>query len=569
MTRPLGSTRSLTGPDKPWHRPGRLAYARRRIRGILRPPITVDGPAPGSVVIERNQEVVTRDGTVLRVNVFRPPGDAAVPAIMATHPYGKDNLPRQGRRGRWRYSPQYRILRQAGPVAFSSLTTWEAPDPAWWVARGYAVVNCDLRGTGASDGVGALLSAQEGDDIHDLVEWAAAQPWCSGAVGMLGVSYLALSQWRAASTRPPSLRAIVPWEGFTDVYRGLLYPGGVREDGFLRLWTLGLRTTRQAYSLREESVARPLVDDFWRSLHPDLSRIDIPALVCGSFSDNNLHSRGSVAGFESIASAERHLYTHRGGKWAQFYSEEGTQAQRRFLDRHLRGLDVPALPVVRLEVRDRGDRVVEVRDEREWPLARTVWTPLHLSGHGLADHAPGDDGAISFAVRRGGARFDWIVPGDTELTGPMALRLHVGVTGADDADLVVGVEKWSGDTYLPFEGSYGYGRDRIAVGWQNVALRQLDVERSRPFQPVPACTTRRPVTAGEVVPVDIALGASSTLFHAGERLRLVVAGRWLAPRNPITGGFPAAYRTRRRGTLTLHWGPARPAHLLVPVIPRS
>ncbi|MFD9080597.1 CocE/NonD family hydrolase C-terminal non-catalytic domain-containing protein [Streptomyces erythrochromogenes] len=68
---------------------------------------------------------------------------------------------------------------------------------------------------------------------------------------------------------------------------------------------------------------------------------------------------------------------------------------------------------------------------------------------------------------------------------------------------------------------------------------------------------REPVPAGEVVPVDIALGASSTLFRAGEQLRLVVAGRWLSPRNPLTGQFPASYRTGTRGRCTLHWGPDR------------
>ncbi|WP_410091175.1 CocE/NonD family hydrolase C-terminal non-catalytic domain-containing protein [Streptomyces sp. adm13(2018)] len=77
--------------------------------------------------------------------------------------------------------------------------------------------------------------------------------------------------------------------------------------------------------------------------------------------------------------------------------------------------------------------------------------------------------------------------------------------------------------------------------------------RSRPFEPVPACLVREPVPAGEVVPVDLALGPSSTLFRAGEQLRLVVAGRWLSPRNPLTGQFPASYRTRSRGRCTLHW----------------
>ena len=58
---------------------------------------------------------------------------------------------------------------------------------------------------------------------------------------MLGVSYLAISQWEAAALRPPGLKAICPWEGFTDAYRDLMRPGGIREDGFVRMWSLGMR----------------------------------------------------------------------------------------------------------------------------------------------------------------------------------------------------------------------------------------------------------------------------------------------------------------------------------------
>ena len=116
-----------------------------------------------------------------------------MPVLLCAHPYGKDLLPRRiGRRSR--FSFQYRIMRQPTPVSFSTLTGWEAPDPNWWVVKGYAVVNCDLRGAGTSDGVAELLSRQEGEDTYDLIEWAAAQQWSSGKVGMLGVSCLAVSQ---------------------------------------------------------------------------------------------------------------------------------------------------------------------------------------------------------------------------------------------------------------------------------------------------------------------------------------------------------------------------------------
>ena len=76
---------------------------------------------------------------------------------------------------------------------------------------------CDLRGFGRSEGEGILLSDAEAQDYYDLIEWAAVQPWSSGRVGLNGVSYLALSQWKVAALRPPHLAAICPWEGFSDV----------------------------------------------------------------------------------------------------------------------------------------------------------------------------------------------------------------------------------------------------------------------------------------------------------------------------------------------------------------
>ncbi|BBZ12500.1 CocE/NonD family hydrolase [Mycobacterium branderi] len=553
--------------DRPWKRPGAVRYAVTRLRGFLRAPVDVYVPEPGAVVVHDDVAVTTRDGTVLRVNVYLPPDAGPFPVLLCAHPYGKDKLPKK--RGRGYAVPfQYRLLRQPSRLRFSTLTTWEAPDPAWWTAHGFAVVNCDLRGAGQSDGIGSLLSDQEGEDVYDLVEWAAEQPWSTGAVGMIGVSYLAISQWKAAALRPPHLRAIVPWEGFTDAYRDLARPGGIREVGFISIWSRGLKSARLKYRLSEEVSNRPLRDEFWRSLVPDLAKIEVPALICGSFSDNNLHSRGSMRGFEQIGSAERHLYTHRGGKWTTFYSESALQTQLAFLNRHLRDVPGEPLPRVRLEVRDDRDHIAQVRDETSWPPESTVWTALHLTDVGLRTDPAERDGSITFDTRSGGARFGWTVPADTEITGPMALRLFVEVAGGDDVDLFVGIEKWCGTTFVPFEGAYGFGRDRITCGWLKASMRALDETRSRPFEPVPRCDARDPLPAGQVVQVDIPLGPSATLFRAGEQLRLVVAGRWLWPRNPLTGQFPAAYERGPRTRCTLHWGPERDPRLLIPVIPR-
>ncbi len=552
--------------DRPWRRPGRLGYALAHLRGFAKPPVTVTEP-PGDIVVDRDAEVHTRDETVLRVNVFRPPGATPRPVIVCAHPYGKDNLP--ARRGnRWTYPMQYHMLRQPAPVTFSALTGWEAPDPAWWVAQGFAVVDADLRGCGHSEGTGKLFSQQESEDVYDIVQWAGSQPWSDGRVAMLGVSYLAISQYEGAAERPPALRAICPWEGFTDAYQDLAYPGGVREKGFLRVWSTMLRrTARVAYDVRRMQDVHPLRDEFWRSVVPDLSAIRVPMLVCGSFSDHNLHSRGSIRAFTHSNSAHARLYTHRGGKWATFYSEPARAEQLAFIRGALDGA-LDQTRSVRLEVREDRDTVTAVREEAEWPLARTRWQRLYLAGAGvLSTKAPQMPGSASFRTRSRAAAFTWMVRDDVELTGPMAARLWLDLYGCEDANLFVGVEKWCDGRFVPFEGSYGYGRDRVTTGWQRVSLRTLDPELSQPWEPVPTCADPKPLRPGEIVAVDVAMGPSATLFRAGDQLRLVVAGRWLAPRNPLFGQFPAAYANSGHGRVTLHWGPNHDAHLLVPVIP--
>lgn len=555
--------------DRPWRRAGTLRYALSRIRGVVKPAVTVISLS-ADIHIDRDVSVATRDGTVLRINVFRDRDDVARPVILSIHPYGKDNLPtRRGRNST--FSVQYRAIRQPQPVTFSTLTGWEAPDPAWWTGHGFTVVNADSRGCGHSEGTGKLLSAQEADDTYDLVQWLAEQPWCDGRVVMLGVSYLAISQYAVAALQPPALRAICPWEGFTDAYRDLMFPGGVRETGFSRLWSRNLsRSTRQSYDFAAMQGDHPLRDEFWRSLVPDLSAIKVPMLLCGSFSDNSLHSRGTMRAFTHTGSGHARLYTHRGGKWTTFYSDAALAEQLKFFRDVLDG--APGSRSVRLEVREDRDTITAVRDEADWPLARTRWRPLYLGGHlatakTLAADAPTKAGRVTFQTRSRAAAFTWTVPADIELTGPMAARLWVELNGCDDANLFVGVEKWRDGRFVGFEGSYGYGRDRVTTGWQRVSLRALDHNLSEPWEPVAACTEPQPVCTGEVVAVDVALGPSATLFRAGEQLRLVIGGRWLCPRNPFTGQFPAGYANSPRGRVTLHWGPRYDAHLLIPEIP--
>ena len=104
---------------------------------------------------------------------------------------------------------------------------FEAPDPLVWCPRGYGIIVTDPRGTWNSEGGRTCLKAflildasfqtpVEGADEYDLIEWSAKLPWCDGNIGLNGVSYLVQSQWMVAQMRPPSLKAIIAWEGWSD-----------------------------------------------------------------------------------------------------------------------------------------------------------------------------------------------------------------------------------------------------------------------------------------------------------------------------------------------------------------
>ncbi len=555
--------------------PSRLRYAWGQVRRRAFVPVTITEPPPG-VLFERDVAVPMRDGVVLRVNVFRPQGGGTHPVILSAHPYGKDELPKPKRSGRGYRAPFQYHLMQTAPVTHSAWTSWEAPDPAHWVPRGYVVVNADLRGWGHSDGVGYPLTEQEGRDGHDLVEWAAAQPWSSGRVGTSGVSYLAISQWATAAERPPHLAAIVPWEGFTDLYRDWARPGGVRENGFFAIWTAGLRiATGKKSDFGVQARRRTVIDDWWTARNRDIENIVAPALICGSFSDQNLHSRGSFEGFRRISSRHKWLYTHRDPKWAAYYSADGLVAQERFLDHFLRGDDTGMLqrPPVRVEVREDRATISAVREVADWPPPDTVWRTVHLrAGSGAADGtleaANPAPGSASFRIRRGRASFTHVFERDTEIVGPMALRVTLSVVGADDVSMFAGIRKFRRGREVTFHGSYGFPDDLVTHGTLLASHRRVDPDRSEPHRPFHPHTAREPLAAGDPVELEIELAPSATLFRAGDALRLDLQGRWFFSRNPLVGQFPPAYVTvGRGGSCTIHTGGDHRSSLLLPVAP--
>ena len=98
----------------------------------------------------------------------------------------------------------------------------------WWAARGYGCVRVDLRGSGESDGVlDDEYAPQEQEDLLEVIAWIARQPWCSGAVGMTGISWGGFNSLQLAARRPPALKAIITLMSTDDRYADdVHYKGG-------------------------------------------------------------------------------------------------------------------------------------------------------------------------------------------------------------------------------------------------------------------------------------------------------------------------------------------------------
>jgi putative CocE/NonD family hydrolase len=169
---------------------------------------------PGyKVRLEKDVYFKMRDGIRLASDVYRPDGDGKFPALISLSPYGKEHQ-------RIGLPPQ-----PSGSPLWDG--TVEAGDTDYLVLKGYAHIIADIRGTGYSEGqyVG-LFPKEEGRDGYDLVEAIAAEPWCDGNVGMIGMSYFGATQLLTAAERPPHLKAICPYQASSDLY-WMGYDGGI------------------------------------------------------------------------------------------------------------------------------------------------------------------------------------------------------------------------------------------------------------------------------------------------------------------------------------------------------
>jgi putative CocE/NonD family hydrolase len=246
--------------------------------------------------------IPTRDpGVTLGANLFLPVTSTPVPALVTILHNSKDGIAGIG----------------------------GAPYLEYFAARGYASVLVDRLGTGSSDGVERpAFDPGDGDDGVAAVQWAAAQPWCNGNVGMWGLSYGAINTLRTASRRPPALKAIVPIMGMLDPERDFVHPCGERGAmsyfGLAGVWNLFIqlqpsiadRASPEATRRWEQRVRdfEPWLmdawrhgpgDPRWRSRVIDASNIEVPSFCIAGWHDVFL--AGTVRAYEQIRAPKRLL----------------------------------------------------------------------------------------------------------------------------------------------------------------------------------------------------------------------------------------------------------------------
>ncbi len=568
------------------------------------------------MTIDWDVPITMDDGLVLRADVFRPIKPGRYPVILSCGPYGKWLAFQEGYPTAWDI-----MVREHPDVAAGSSNqyqAWEVVDPEKWVPDGYVCVRVDSRGAGRSPGFIDHFSPRETKDIYDCIEWAARQPWSNGKIGMNGISYYAINQWQVAALQPPHLSAICVWEGAGDWYRDKNHHGGILctfqanwSDMQIKTVQHGLGTRgkrsrihgglvsgpvelsdaemdRNRGSLGGEIAANPLDNQYHRDHSVDWSKVKVPLLSCGNWGGTGLHLRGNVEGFMRAASEQKWLEMHGDRHWTLFYTDYGIALQKKFFGHFLKGENTGwnKQPRLQLNIRHPGEKFV-VRDENEWPLARTQWTKLYLAPPSLtlANQPPVQGAQANFDALGDGLQFATApLPQETEITGPVAAKLFVSSSTAD-ADLFLVLQVYDPDgKEIVFHGALD-PHTPIGQGWLRASHRKLDQKLSLPYRPYHTHDEIQPLTPGAVYELDIEIWPTCLVIPAGSRIVLAVrgkdyvykgasGGRLSNMKNEFTGCGPFLHDdpTDRPpdifgGKTTVHAGPGQESYLLLPVIP--
>jgi len=538
-----------------------------------------------------NVGVEVRDGTTLLADVHRPDADGRFPALIAASPY-----PRQ-------------IQDLGAPAGFI-----EAGATDFWVPRGYVHVIANVRGTGGSGGSFGFFDGAERRDMHDLVEWAAAQPWCDGNVGMIGISYFAMTQLEAAVERPPHLNAIFPVAVTSDLYEAAVHHGlssasfvtpflsmlgltAERSDHVWRSPLLGavrhLLTTPRIHqklaTMNGEAavtmmhamlklphdphpwddlwldvvVRHPTRDDWWeeRNLIPLLENINIPVYLGCDWENAPLHLPSTFTTWRALSNSPAVRMGMLGEfgltwPWESLHVEALAWYDHWLKDRDTGILDGPA-------VRYHLPGANEWRTSQTWPPAGEH-RELALCADGTLAENEGAPGALEFMVLGAGlgrARTSPIDPPSSLSWTSAPLDAALDVVGEIELRLVASATAADTAWIATLQDVAPDGSiEDVTAGWLRASMREVDEAASRPGAPVLPCRTPVAVPIGEDVTYRIPLVPNARRFNTGHRIRLVLTSDDQDPDTPAIMNF----RHASVGTSSLNTARSS-SRLLLPV----
>ncbi|MES2450112.1 MAG: CocE/NonD family hydrolase [Pseudomonadota bacterium] len=566
--------------------------------------------------IDWDVEIPLSDGSLVRADIYRPIDDGQYPVLMAHGPYAKGLHFADGFPDAWEG-----LIRDHPEIARESSTRYfnfETADPERWVPNGYVCIRVDSRGAGCSPGVIDFFSPRETQDFYECIEWAGIQPWSSGRVGLLGISYYAANQWQVAALRPPHLAAICPFEGFSDFYRDLVRHGGMLSTFMIRWYPAqvlnvqhglgekgrisrfagtpigGSETLDEAalaanrIDIKSTLIDHPFYDDYFVARTPDLARVEVPLLSMGNWGGMGVHLRGNIEAFARAGAQEKWLEMHGFEHWTEFYTDYGLDLQRRFFDHFLKGEDNgwDKEPALLLQIRHVDG--YRQRKEDQWPLARTRWTRFYLDAQG-GHITTGESGAPSAASFRATTEELTFATGpfaeETEVTGPVAAKLFISSTTVD-ADLLLTLRLFDPeDREVLFVGAVDPNVP-LTQGWLRASHRKLDLSKSLAWRPFHSHDAADLLDPGTVYELDIEIWPTCIVVPKGYRLVLTVSGHDFD--HGLPEPMPKIYGISQRGSsvmlhdepidrpagtfngvTTLYTGEGQASYLLLPIIAKT
>lgn len=506
-------------------------------------------PLPCDIHASHDVEVRVRDGSKLYCDIYRPNSSKPVPAILAWSPFGKKfNGISMLKMLPWGLGIPKDVL--------SGLEKFEGPDPADFVPRGFAIVNVDARGSGDSEGKVHIMGTQEAEDGYDVIEAIAKMPWCNGNIGLAGNSHLAIVQWFIAALRPPSLKAIAPWEACSDLYREQFVRGGVFDAGlFDFIIDHNIQGHGGVEDFHEMYRRYPKADSaHWKDKRPDISQITIPAYITASYT-SFVHTMGSTRGWLQLKSSEKWLRICPWQEWYDIWNCKDSAAElAAFFDHYLNGTknEWEIMPRVRMTALQFDKDPLYNIVEDDFPIPRTEYKKMFFQPQAkLGFDAPAEASFVSYDSEKyqDCARFTYTFPTQTRLMGLPKAIVYVSCADFHDLDIYVLVRKLDAqgrpllNLNIPWSSiaSQGVSPDKIdeippthknnlmfhvgSLGILRASRRAIDwsqsIHENFPFHPHNRDDF---VTPGDIVKLEIGIWAMGVDYQAGESVQVEVHG---------------------------------------------